>query len=72
MGMAIRDSIGNLGATSATQPPRGGAEVAALWKRFGGRTSDEKRADRETAVNRTLAGSSNPTLLHEHLTAQGW
>lgn len=70
--MAIRDSIGNLGAAGATQPPSGGAEVAALWKRFSGRTPDEKRSDREAAVTQTLASSSNPTLLHEHLTAQGW
>jgi hypothetical protein len=68
--MAIRDHIPTISTAGALATHRAKSpEGAALWQRFSARSADDAAADRETAISRTLASSSNPTLLHEHLRA---
>lgn len=66
--MAIRDQIPSLGAAGANAANRTAkSDGAALWERFTNRTTEAAAKDRETAISQTLASSTTPTLLHEHL-----
>ncbi len=71
--MAIRES--GSGSVNGTPLARsgGGRDVAALWQPRHARTDGQRKADHDTAVTRTLASSTNPTLLFEHLPdTKGW